>query len=324
MRRSTRATTRRIVFSAVVFFGFFGLLEGSLQLVLPAIASQTMANHDVETHINADGFVYDPDLFWYWQELPNAMQDEHGFRTHKSAVTIPKPEGLKRAITFGDSQTLGPGLSWDETWPEVANQDAGAAWEVLNAAVPGYRSLNVYRLLRKKMLYYQPDAIIVDCMPFDSPRETFHEMTSLSERRSLTVVERFQAVIWESYTWFMLRRGLEVLMPRKYRWLDEASKNQLESQDGAGNHDLILQWADHHGIATLFTEYPVWDEKNDRLRCFTLPGDLPEGAVVVPVCDTLAASGLSMDELFFDSNHLRPPGTAMMGRAVADALLALP
>jgi hypothetical protein len=320
-QRSQLSAGKKIGFALVTALLFFVVLEAVLQVVLPRIARHTIPTDMMEHHLASNAFVYDPDLLWYWKELPNGEQDPDGFRRVGPRIAVPKPEHYTRAIAFGDSQTLGPGLQWTDAWPSVVDKELGKGWEVLNAAVPGYRSLNVYRLLRKKIIALDPDIILVDCMPYDSPRDDLPLDGSVSVE--MDGPQRLKALFWESYTYFLLRRGLEMVSPHRYRWLDESRDYNLRTVDGEGNHELIAQWAWYNDVIPVFTEYAVWDEGHDRLNCFTLPGELPEGAVVAPVCDALEASGLPLDQLFFDANHYTKRGAEIMGAQVANTLKQL-
>ncbi|MCB9797585.1 MAG: hypothetical protein H6741_33265 [Alphaproteobacteria bacterium] len=294
------------------------LLELALRLTLPLAARATLPNEEIAAHLSRADFVYDPDLFWYWAEPPEgATAEEFGFRVIEP-ITQDKPEGVVRAIAFGDSQTFGAGLSPEEAWPGQADAALGARWQVLNAAVPGYRSLNVRRLLSLRMQAYAPDYVLVDCMPFDSPRDDGR----LFAVGPATPTARLQALLWHSRLYFALRLAVEKADPRRARWLDQAQRYLNGRDMDLGNHDLIASWAEDHGARAVFLTYAVM-EGDGAVSCHTRPGELPEGLPVVDACAALAATGLEGHALFQDRNHFTAQGARVVGQAVARTLAAL-
>ncbi|MCB9745946.1 MAG: hypothetical protein H6740_25450 [Alphaproteobacteria bacterium] len=296
-----------------------GLVELTLRLTLPVAARATLPEGMMEAHLDNQTFVYDPDLFWYWKDVPDPTNglNSHGFR-RREPMKQRKPEGVVRAIAFGDSQTLGAGLPDDEAWPHQAERALGPGWEVLNAGVNGYRTLNIHRLLRLRMADYDPDYILVDSMPFDSERD--HGGLVASGRASLSA--RASALLWHSRIYYALRLTLEKLNPRRPRWLDRAPGMLEPFSEGLGNHDLIADWAEDHGAQAVFLTYAVNDE-GWKLGCHTRPGELPEGVPIADVCAAFRQSGHNAHALFQDRNHFTALGAEVAGQAVADTLRAL-
>ena len=292
--------------------------EGILRVTLPLVRKATLPDTMIRAHLENPGFRYDADLYWYWSMLPSAaMQiNEHGFRRTKP-MTREKPAGVTRVITFGDSQTLGAGVNPEESYSGVAERLLGDGWEVLNAGISGYRTLNVYRLLQRRIEAYDPDIIVIDCMPFDSPRDD----GALVGRKLGGFVTQAQSVLWKSRLYYVLRLGMEKVQPQRSRWLDRAP---LQGDSlGRGNHDLIVDWGKQHGVTVVFVQYPV-SENNFRLGCHTLPKELPADIPVVPACEALKQDGRTGQRLFQDRNHLTVAGNEVVGKAVADVLAALP
>ncbi|MCB9745947.1 MAG: hypothetical protein H6740_25455 [Alphaproteobacteria bacterium] len=273
----------------------------------------------LERHLRSTTFVYDPDLFWYWSVLPenNIGLNADGFR-RREPMTQAKPAGITRALAFGDSQTYGAGLEVADTWPLQAEAALGEDWEVLNAGISGYRTLNIHRLLRLRMADYDPDYILVDCMPFDSERDH----GGLSARGRASASARLSALLWSSRLYYATRLLMEKLNPNRPRWLDRAPELLRHEDLGLGNHDLIAQWAEDHGAQAVYLTYAVSDDRWG-LDCQTNPGELPEGVPVADVCAALKASGHSGQELFQDRNHFTRLGAQIAGQTVAEVLRGL-
>ena len=306
-----------VVVAAVVL----ALLELTVRIVAPALRTASLPDTMIRAHLDSPGFRADPDLYWYWARLPSpAMQiNEHGFR-RVAPMTVARPAGVSRVAVFGDSQTLGAGLGPDATYAAVAERTLnadGGRWEVLNAGISGFRSLNVYRLLKLRMLAYELDYIVIDCMPFDSPRDDGYTVG----RPHGGVAQEIRSLLWQSRLFHVLELGVEELRPGRHRWLDRpaAPRDAL----GTGNHDLIAIWAEEHGITSVFMEYPVKAEAG-RVDCRTLPNELPPGVAVVPACRALQAEGRRAEELCQDANHLTEAGAEVVGRALAETLARQP
>ncbi len=308
---------KRLALGLLVALALLGATEGALRVTLPAVRTATLPDTMIRAHLENTGFRYDPDLYWYWGMLPSAaMQiNEFGFRRTRP-MTQAKPAGVTRAVTLGDSQTLGAGVGVEETYSAVAERLLGDGWEVLNAGISGYRSLNVYRLLQRRIEAFDPDVVVVDCMPFDSPRDD----GALVGRPIGGLETQARALLWKSRLYYVLRLGLDKARPNHARWLDRAARPG--DAQGQGNHDLIAEWGKARGIRVVFVQYPV-SEQDWRLGCHTLPKELPADQPVVPACEALQEDGRPARQLFQDRNHLTVAGNEVVGKALADTLSAL-
>lgn len=309
---------KRLLLGLVVAIAVLLGAEAVLRVTLPVVRTATLPDTMIRAHLENTGFRYDPDLYWYWGMLPSdAMQiNQFGFRRVKP-MTQAKPAAVTRVIAFGDSQTLGAGVGPDETYSAVAERTLGEGWEVLNAGISGYRSLNVYRLLQRRIEAFDPDVVVIDCMPFDSPRDD----GVLVGNPIGGLGTQVRSVLWKSRLYYVLRLGLEKVRPDRSRWLD---RNALPGDAlGHGNHDLIAAWGKARGVTVVFMQYPV-SEQDWRLGCHTLPAELPADQPVVPACDALERDGRGARALFQDRNHLTVAGNEVVGKALADTLEALP
>lgn len=314
---------RKLLYTVLMTVFTLAALEGTLRVLFPVVRTASMPETAIRIHMSRKSLAYDPDLYWYWVRAPDngVPLNEYGFRRTKP-MTLKKPPGTLRVITVGDSQTMGAGVSADATYSAFAEDALGAGWEVLNAGISGYRSLNVYRLLQKRLGYFQPDVVVVDCMPFDSPRDD----GPLVGPRVRTSEQKLRALLFESATYHLLELVLDKLRPNRPRWLDEHKHNPRAREQGFGNHDLIARWGEQYGVQIVFMEYPVMDGTGQELGCQTQPGELPSGFPVVPACQALQdekQKGTPALELFQDHNHLTARGSYVVGQAVARTLKAL-
>ncbi len=296
---------------------FFAAIEAVLWVTLPVARHATLPNHMIQAHLEGASFRYDPDLYWYWTDPlggQGSPVNEHGFVRAKP-MTMAHPDGVTRVITFGDSQTFGAGMTPDRTYSAFAEAAMGAGWEVLNAGISGYRTLNVYRLLQLRIEAYTPDAVVIDCMPFDSaPDDGPLVGTRLSAGGVASVLRE---ILWKSRAYYLLRLGMERSDPSRPRWLDDEAQGRGGRE--LGNHHRISEWGRERGVEVIFMQYPVMDEFFNY-GCMTRPGELPAGHYIVPACDRLAASGHPARDLFQDRNHLTELGNELVGGYVADTL----
>lgn len=310
---------KKAALAALVTVGVLAAVEGALRLTLPVVRKASMPPDMIEAHLVGEAFRYDPDLGWYWKHLSTqgAATNAFGFRRHLP-MSFARPAGVVRVVTLGDSQTFGAGLRPDESYSAMAEAELGEGWEVLNAGISGYRSLNVLRLLKLRIQAFRPDAVVVDCMPFDSPRDD-----GALQGRALVEswTDGVKRGLWNLRLYYVLRLAIEKSDPDRPRWLDQAAARRGGPSEEYGNHDLIQQWGDAEGVTVFFMQYPVMNESG-ALGCMTNPGELPPGARVIPACDAILADGRSGLTLFQDRNHLTVEGSRVVGRAVAEALRA--
>lgn len=305
------------------------LAEGALRLMFRAARSATMPKAEIQEHLG-QGYAYDPDLSWYWSVLPDdgAKVNADGFRRVAPMTRTPSP-GILRVITVGDSQTFGGGVAHDQTFSHFAQEALGDRWEILNAGISGYRSLNVYRLLRLRLLAYEPQVLVVDCMPKDSPRED-GPLTGKP-----LAAGRVPEWLWNSRLYYFSQLSLRLVGLRPWEtlpWplqlheirerLDDPSKGDLRNSPDMGNHDLIARFGAQHGMVSVFMRYP-FNKDGTTVGCHTWDGSMPEGAPLFDACAALEASGLPARELFLDTNHLSVKGNQVVGAALAARLMEL-
>lgn len=319
------------VLAAILVGPLLGLLlaEGALRLMFPVGRRATMNAAEVEAHMGY-GYAYDPDLYWYWKDLPDptAGIDAYGFRRSEPIQPVPPP-GVRRVITLGDSQTFGGGVPAEQAFPNVTEELLGEGWEVLNAGISGYRSLNIYRLIRKRLMAYQPHYLLIDAMPKDSPRED----GPLVERG--VSGGRVGEALWNSRVYYFGQLTLRLSGLRPWETLPwplqlhevrtrlvDPSQGDLRNSPDMGNHDLIGRFARQQGVEVIFMRYPV-QQADGTVGCMAWEGSLPEDFPIFDACGVLSADGRPSSELFIDNNHLRPEGNVVVATALAAFLTAL-
>lgn len=94
--------------------------------------------------------------------------DVNSFGFRGSEIAIPKPAGVFRIFALGESTTFGwKGVrSHEEAWPALLEEKLRAAYpdrqfEVVNAGVPGYTSIEQRINFMLRVSHLEPDAILI-------------------------------------------------------------------------------------------------------------------------------------------------------------------
>ncbi|MCX8037458.1 MAG: SGNH/GDSL hydrolase family protein [Candidatus Sumerlaeia bacterium] len=90
--------------------------------------------------------------------------NSHGMRSPERSMS--KPAGVRRVFVLGDSVAFGHGVAQEAAFPallETMLSDGASSGrvEVINAAVPGYNSVQQEIVLREKAGPWQPDVVLV-------------------------------------------------------------------------------------------------------------------------------------------------------------------
>lgn len=314
---------RRALFAPIVVAAAVLALEGIARLLMREGALASIPADSVRAHVTLGGdIVYDPILGWKRSALPNPGLglDSNGFR--HAEVSRAKRPGVIRGFALGDSQTYGAGVEPHEAWPQVAENllvERGYPVEVINAGLSGYHSRQALRLLETQLLDFDPDFVVVDCQEADDVRD---------ERPSQGASLR--PTIERTLFYSRLYRGLRIGVEQASARLHPGSRRNLTLPRFAlpsplprtptpGNHDLIADLGKSRGIEVFFLDYPFATTPPSPLFHSR---SLPRDSTLVSTVPSLLATGLPVDALFLDNNHLTAKGNRVVGERLADALQA--
>lgn len=114
-------------------------------------------------HVTANtGVVADPVLFW----KPRNYRPYNAQSLRGPVATLPKPAGVFRVMSYGDSNTDGPpkGGAWTERLGELVAKHRGSSatsYEVINAGVTGYTSHQGLLRFKQEAAAFSPDVVFV-------------------------------------------------------------------------------------------------------------------------------------------------------------------
>ncbi|MBI4436417.1 MAG: SGNH/GDSL hydrolase family protein [Candidatus Omnitrophica bacterium] len=84
-----------------------------------------------------------------------------------------KKRGMFRILCIGDSVTFGPGLPFEQTYPQMLEKRLRSRFpkkhiEVLNMSVPSYNTVYEAQLLEEEGIRYHPDLVVIGYVYNDS------------------------------------------------------------------------------------------------------------------------------------------------------------
>ena len=311
--------SRKLTYAALATLLLLLVTEGILRLTLKRIAQATIPADQVEIHCENNKLSYDPELGWVFPPNDNPTDEitPDGFR-RKELVALPKPEGTWRAFALGDSQTFGAGVQSDESYPAVTEkllrEHKGNVRhiEVINAAISGYKSLQILRKMAK-LMKYGPDLFIVDAAPFDSVRDDFVPSPS-------PWVAKAQRYLFHVRLYYVLRVVFEKIRPDRPAGMNSANMPQGLKTPQFGNHDLIMELAEDQHVPVVFIDYPFWSTDPDQITQLLHQDEAPPGAILIPASKALQRSGHPNNALFLDNNHATALGNQIIAQTLADAI----
>jgi hypothetical protein len=126
-------------------------------------------------------------------------------------------EGKEQILILGDSFTFGYGVALEESYPgaleTLLNTDSdGPRYEVINAGVPGYDTVDEMELLKAIIPYYSPKWIVVGIHPGDFvTREEVQKKPMIRLREAL----RYNSAFFAWFLRFYKTRLIKYVPPPK-------------------------------------------------------------------------------------------------------------
>jgi hypothetical protein len=259
-------------------------------------------------------------------------------------IAIPKPAGVRRFITTGDSSVFGFGVEDDEVFSSVAGELLGESVEPVIGATPGYSSFQSLNLLRLRGLSTEPDLIVIGNLWSDNNFDAFVDKDTIAtltgyEGSTIGAVKRSfsKSAIYRVADW-KLRVRPQIEKVRVVDWQQSSEDRgqiglrRVSINDYAQNLDHLVAIAKERGADVVFlllsNNEDVGPQGDARaMKAWTPYRDVMRataerhGAPVIDVPALFTASGLSRQDLFLDKMHPTAKGHAIIGQALADLLL---
>ena len=258
-------------------------------------------------------------------------------------VTVPKPSGVVRLYSTGDSSIFGFGVEDTETFTTIAAERLNAAGgaprvEPVIGAIPGYSTFQSINLLNLRGLKTDPDLFVIANLWSDNNFDSFVDKDVLATtsgfETSITARTRdlfTRSAVFRLLDWrFRVRDSVGKV--QQVGWMQQ-SRGQLGPRrvsinDYAGNLERLVDMATGRGADVVFVlpanNEDLGSEGSDKAwtpyRKVMRETALRHGAPLVDVPAVFIESGLSRDALFLDEMHPTVAGHRLMGEALARTL----
>ncbi len=257
---------------------------------------------------------------------------------------IPKPAGVRRLITTGDSSVFGFGVQDDEVFSSVTADALGDGVEPIVAAVPGYSSFQSLNLLRMRGLKTEPDLFVIGNIWSDNNFDAFVDRDTLAtltgyEQSVKGAVKRIfaKSAIYRVADW-KLRVRDRMRSVEKIGWQTSSQDRgqiglrRVAIQDYADNLEHLINIADSVDGDAVFLilanneDLGPGGDKGAAMKAWTPYRQVMRdtaarhGAPVLDIPALFRTSGLSKSELFLDQMHPTATGHRIIGEALAALL----
>jgi lysophospholipase L1-like esterase len=327
-----------------------GLCELGARIVLPAPPDPTREPQIVQQ--------FDPEIRYTlvpaqrgWIDDGFVTINSRGFRGRETRT--PKPSGLYRVVTIGDSLTLGWGVNDDETFSAqlerlLQTHVPNRPIDVVNLGVSGYDTRQEVALLKRNVALLEPDLVLVGFYSNDVPDGLDDEDSSGGSTRIaaphpaagqiLHMNPRpsswWEAALRRSRLAYTVGRALNRFMNRG-EWGSAHFSMELDVLHGKDSPELDRAWA---GVERQLGELRLLAESHFAVGIVVLPcreqvmGEFNEakyqsrireiaqrlGFFVVDPLPALAAHRNGTDDLFiaYDRNHPSAAGHRIIGQTI--------
>lgn len=337
------SAARKIGLSVALSLGLWLMGEAAVMALFPA-ELQSYEAPPTSPQQGAPNMLGNPYLLW---EIAPGERREQSVTLRINSLglrgpepTMPKPAGVRRFATTGDSSVFGFGVEDDEVFSSVAAAQLGPGAEAINAAIPGYSSYQSLNLLRMRVMDLEPDLLVVANLWSDNNFDSFVDRDLLTHYRSYeeSPIARARGLLARSAIFRLLDWKLRVedtaVQIQKVGWMlgrdYQVGKRRVAIDDYARNLDTIVRLARKHDAEVLFLmlaneeDVPTptgrqsfaWDPYRQVMR----DAAARYGAPLLEVPPLFQDSGMTDGQLFLDQMHPTATGHRIIGEALADLL----
>ena len=382
--KNSRSFRRFWMACAVAFIAL-----GALELFARTACTGTLKKHQSISQLTSDGFLarHDPnrpeEQTGSWLEAPTAAdwaptmkgnpfllwEYAPGQRTESDTdininslglrgpePRIPKPDGVQRLLSTGDSSVYGFKVKDGGVFTDVAADRLGQQVEGWTAAIPGYSTYQSLNMLEMRALKLQPDVLVIANLWSDNNFDTFVDKELLEDYDAFEqgATEAVRGLLGKSALFrtldyhFRLAKNPTLSArgqrknARKTGWSVggqniNSGKRRVDANDYATNLHRLIDVAHNHNAEAIFVLLPHpfdLEEAAQKNPAWTLYRSIMRDVASsrgVPLVDMITAfqnTGLGRQELFFDEGepgiqddlHPTELGHRIMGEALAAAL----
>lgn len=281
--------------------------------------------------IPRDHFLFARDYYLFWKLKHISWDDFHavneqGFRG--KVISIPKPKGVFRIFVIGDSCAFGNALKHTQAYPfyleGLLNQPGNkVTYEVVNAGVPGYSSLQGLRHLERDILPYQPDLVIASFGWNDTWPAVFY--TDKEQKSPSYLSSAIYRTLQHSLVFVYLENIISVGMAKmriSYANNNEKSeqRSRVPEDDFVENLNAIVTLGIKKHFKVVFLNQPARQLVTHHYDALIRKVSAELNVAFLDLLPSFCFSGHSVDEFFLDQNHYSPLGNQIIAQRIFDFL----
>lgn len=274
---------------------------------------------------------------WLLWELQPGTHRERGVTVHVNSRGMRDqergPKRRPRALILGDSSVYGFGVEDGEVFSARLEQQMDA--DFINAAVPGYSSLQSLNLLKMRGMALEPDILILATLWSDNNYDSFQDAELLASWSGWSVrpEAKIRDFLGKSMLFRWLDWGLRVAPSgrhaRKVGWTvggedPKVGGRRVPLPDYLAALDAMASTVEGRVLFLVLPNRedleprsnPAWRVYREAMRALAMAW----GAPVLEGPALFAAAGRVPEALFLDEMHPTAAGHALLAQAVAENL----
>lgn len=249
-----KQSRKKVFFLLVTLFAFYALVE----ILLAVTGLSKSPSEKIFTDVYDYAYELVPNVEFPMGNDPSVIWkvNRHGFRGPE--INIKKPEDTFRIICVGDSTTAGHFLNYDQTYcAKLQNKLNGKIpgyrkVQTINAGVPGTAITQQNHTIRKKILRFLPDMIVLYVVPsLSSDLVALHALKEKTYTVPKTLSERIKRVIRRFHIYRFARRIIKGDVRTEIRSNMEIIKQQIDKNADFEKNRLALFEKDLQEFETL-------------------------------------------------------------------------
>jgi len=264
---SRRKILSPIVYTIILLIIMFGVLEAGLRML------------SIHLYLTDDGYAWGKKYnhIYGWDLTPNYRGTYFDWVTNKpretdpkyrrtisinssafrddEEITLTKPANTFRLFTLGDSITFGWGVESVDTFTKKLQQrlnefSSNTKFQAINAGIVGFNSYQGVRLLKHKLLAYNPDLIIV------AYGGTNYVLSASTDKESLRTGSLTLTKIANIGRKFYIYRSLREIMIRFNKVSKDKMKRRVYPEDFRNDLRNLIKIAKENNIGVVLMTIP--------------------------------------------------------------------
>jgi lysophospholipase L1-like esterase len=209
-------------------------------------------------------FKKDQRLFWRLRPdrtVTSSFFEGKSYRINSMGLRgdeIARPKTKKRILLLGNSCTFGWGVTDEQTYGRQLEMFLQNEYEVVNAGIPGYSSLQGKRFLELELLDLQPDIVTI-MFAWNDHWAASNQIPDKDQQFPPAIVLTIQNQLSRLHSYRLLKKALltQVEQSPDSLWDRDSIVYRVSYQDFADNLTDICRTCTDHGITPILLTSPT-------------------------------------------------------------------